>query len=130
MTTEYYSFEDLLVDLDPQIQNICIQLRNIIKSLHPNFVEIFWKKQSIASYGVGQKKMSEHYVYIAPLKNHVNLGFYHGTSLSDQSGLLEGTGKRLRHIKIFQESETRDKNIPALISESIREIKSSLKQKK
>jgi hypothetical protein len=61
MTTEYCSFDDLLVDLDPQNQNICTQLRN---------------------------------------------------------------------IKIFQESETRDKNIPALISESIREIKSSLKQKK
>ena len=90
---------------------------------------VAWK-QSIASYSVGQKKMSEHYVYIAPLKNHVNLGFYHGTSVSDQSGLLEGTGKRLRHIKIFHVVETRDKNIRKLISEAIREIKSSLNQKK
>ena len=45
MKTEYCSFADLLVDLDPQNQNICTQLRNIIKTLDPNFIEIVWKKQ-------------------------------------------------------------------------------------
>lgn len=34
------------------------------------------------------------------MKNHVNLGFYYGTNLYDPSGLLEGTGKSLRHVKI------------------------------
>jgi hypothetical protein len=130
MKTEYCSFEDILNQLDPHLQSICHQLRNIIKKLDPNYVEIVWRNQRIASYGVGQKKMSEHYVYIAPQRKHVNLGFYHGTSLSDQSGLLEGTGKRLRHIKIFQEKEAKDKEIRFLISEAIKEIKSSLKLKK
>jgi hypothetical protein len=130
METKYCSFEDFLKELDPQLQSICDQLRNIIKTLDPNYVEIIWKKQSIASYGVGPKKMSEHYVYIAPQKKHVNLGFYHGTSLSNQSGLLEGTGKRLRHIKISQEIEAKDEKIQDLISEAIKEIKSSLKLRK
>ena len=44
--------------------------------------------------------MSEHYAYIAVQASHVNLGFYHGASLLDPDGLLEGTGKQLRHVKI------------------------------
>ena len=130
METEYCSFEDFLKEIAPQLQSICLQLRSTIKKLDLNYVEIVWKNQGIASYGVGPKKMSEHYVYIAPHKKHVNLGFYHGALLSDRSGLLEGTGKRLRHIKIFQEKEAKDKKIQGLISEAINEIKSSLKPRK
>jgi hypothetical protein len=33
-------------------------------------------------------------------KNHITLGFIRGTSLPDPEGLLEGTGKNLRHVKI------------------------------
>ena len=127
METENASFEDILNTYDLQMQRIALQLRDIIKTLDPNCVELFWQKQRIASYGVGQKKMSEHYVYIAPQKKHVNLGFYHGTSLSDKNGLLQGTGKRLRHIKIYRETEAADNKIHDLISEAMAEIKSSIK---
>ena len=34
-------------------------------------------------------------------KNHVNLGFYKGfEKLNDPNGILEGTGKTMRHIKL------------------------------
>jgi hypothetical protein len=39
-------------------------------------------------------------VYVAAFGAHVNLGFYYGGSLRDPEGLLLGTGKRMRHIKI------------------------------
>jgi len=41
----------------------------------------------------------------------VNLGFAHGISLSDPKGLLEGTGKRARHVKL---KSIDDVNRPAL----------------
>ncbi len=31
---------------------------------------------------------------------HVNVGFFQGASLEDPQGLLEGTGKRMRHVKL------------------------------
>jgi hypothetical protein len=37
--------------------------------------------------------------YIKPLKDSVNLGFFHGAQLNDPKKLLLGTGKLLRHIK-------------------------------
>ena len=63
--------------------------------MHRDFLEVVWPRQKIASFGVGLKKMTEHYAYIAVLGGHVNLGFYHGASLSDPAGLLEGAGKKL-----------------------------------
>ncbi|MFC0562505.1 DUF1801 domain-containing protein [Halalkalibacter alkalisediminis] len=37
---------------------------------------------------------------MAPAKNHVNLGFYKGSELSDSDGVLQGTGKQMRHIQV------------------------------
>lgn len=32
--------------------------------------------------------------------NHVNVAFFRGTELDDPTGLLEGTGKHMRHVKL------------------------------
>ncbi|MEP7294466.1 MAG: DUF1801 domain-containing protein, partial [Chloroflexota bacterium] len=44
---------------------------------------------------------------IMPLKESVNLGFARGASLNDPDKLLEGTGKRARHVK-FKSAEAMD----------------------
>ena len=33
-------------------------------------------------------------------KGHVNVGFFNGTALDDPTRLLEGSGKRMRHVKL------------------------------
>jgi hypothetical protein len=38
--------------------------------------------------------------YVNAFSNHVNVGFFHGDDLDDPAGLLEGTGKRMRHVKL------------------------------
>ena len=53
-----------------------------------------------ATYGVGPRKMLDGYAYILPHKRWVNLGFYQGVDLADPEGLLEGTGAKMRHVKI------------------------------
>ena len=37
--------------------------------------------------------------YVNAFRDHVNIGFFLGTSLSDPTGLLEGSGRFMRHIK-------------------------------
>ncbi len=37
--------------------------------------------------------------YVNAFKAHVNVGFFHGAELPDPAGLLEGSGKRMRHVK-------------------------------
>jgi len=38
--------------------------------------------------------------YVNAFKDHVNVGFFRGAELPDASGLLEGTGKFMRHVKL------------------------------
>lgn len=47
-------------------------------------------------------------VAIVPYSDHVNLQFYKGALL--KSKFLEGTGKFLRHIKVFSKKNIRKKN--------------------
>jgi hypothetical protein len=38
--------------------------------------------------------------YVNAFTSHVNVGFFHGASLPDPAGLLVGTGKYMRHVKL------------------------------
>jgi hypothetical protein len=38
--------------------------------------------------------------YVNSFKSHVNVGFFYGAMLEDPGGLLEGSGKRMRHVKL------------------------------
>ncbi len=60
--------------------------------------------------------MSSMFCGIGPLGNGVNLYFHQGTRLPDPEGLLEGTGKGMRHVKIRKASDIR----PAAIEELVR----------
>lgn len=117
------TFEDILVDAKSELRPVCEALRHLIVSLHEGFVEIVWPKQRIASFGVGPKKMTEHYAYIGVQGSHVNLGFYHGASLADSEELLEGTGKELRHVKLRDVASAKSDAVTALLREAIGERK-------
>jgi hypothetical protein len=40
------------------------------------------------------------FAYVNVFRAHVNVGFFHGADLEDPTGLLEGKGKRMRHVKL------------------------------
>src|SRR5437867_6275124 len=39
--------------------------------------------------------------YVNAFTAHVNVGFFRGAEIDDPAGLLEGTGKFMRHVKIL-----------------------------
>lgn len=123
MNPTHGTFDYILRSATPQLRPLCESLRRLIVSLHKDFVEVVWPRQKIASFGVGPKKMTEHYAYIAVLGSHVNLGFYHGAALTDPSGLLEGTGKNLRHVKLHDVASAKSPAITALLREAIADRK-------
>ena len=49
--------------------------------------------------------------YVNAFKAHVNVGFFRGAEIADPEGLLEGTGKFMRHVKLRPH---RDVNVTAL----------------
>jgi hypothetical protein len=40
------------------------------------------------------------FAYVSAWKAHVNVGFFRGAEIADPNGLLEGTGKFMRHVKL------------------------------
>ena len=38
--------------------------------------------------------------YVNAFTSHVNVGFFKGAELPDPAGLLQGTGKSMRHVKL------------------------------
>ncbi len=66
------------------------------------------------------------FAYVNVFKSHVNLGFFYGVDLPDKMKMLEGTGKRMRHIKLRPDVEYDDKEILSLIHASYLDIKDKL----
>jgi hypothetical protein len=108
-------FMEMVSSFDAHVQQISWRAREIIHEVMPDVVEVVWKQQRIAGYGVGPKKMTEHFCYIAPQKQYVNLGFYYGTLLPDAGSLMEGSGKLLRHIKIRKLDDLKNTAVRSLV---------------
>ena len=66
------------------------------------------------------------FAYINVFIKHVNVGFFYGVDLPDPAGLLEGTGKRMRHIKLKPELHNQDEHISNLIIWAYEDIKARL----
>lgn len=109
------TFEDVVSDASAEIRAIAYALRVLLAEVMPGITEVPWGHQKTVGYGVGPKKMSEHFCYLAPQKNHVNLGFMYGADLPDPEGLLEGTGNLMRHVKIKTREDVERPAIRALI---------------
>ncbi len=105
---------------------IAIALRELVGEIDPEAVEVPRPGDRAATYGIGPKKMSEAYAYIMPQKDRVNLGFLYGVDLPDPDGLLEGTGKKLRHVKVYDMATAESPAIRALLEASLAERKAAL----
>ena len=66
------------------------------------------------------------FAYVNAFKAHANVGFFHGAMLADPAGLLEGAGKRMRHVKLRLGQERDEQALSALIAEAYRDIRRRL----
>ena len=107
--------EDMAGAFDPRVKDLATRTRRLIFDVYPEVVEVPWPRQNVAGYGIGPKKLSEHFCYIALHKDHVNLGFNQGAELPDPEGLLEGPGKMLRHTKLTSSQDLQDPALRSLL---------------
>jgi hypothetical protein len=61
--------------------------------------------------------------YVNVFASHVNVGFFHGASLSDPARLLQGTGKFMRHVKLSPGTVTNTTALTSLIDVAYSDIK-------
>lgn len=64
--------------------------------------------------------------YVGAFKNHVNVGFFSGAFLKDPARLLEGTGKRMRHVKLRPGENVDTAALGGLVSLAYEDVKARL----
>ena len=60
--------------------------------------------------------------YVNAFRDHVNVGFFNGSEIADRTGLLEGSGKFMRHVKIRLEQQIDSAALTHLIETAYQDI--------
>ena len=93
-------------------KEILKKLRSIILKTFPKINERL--KAGVPCYGVTPKNYCGKY-YIVALKDNVNLGFLIKGLTKKEIKLFEGTGKTMKHIKIYSLKDIDEKKIVKLL---------------
>ncbi len=104
----------LLSEHPPQIQAIERALRVTIQSAFPAAVEQVDFGNKLIAFGRSMKVRGLLFAIIAH-RDWVNLQLADGAVLPDPDGLVEGTGKRIRHVKIRSVEAASSPSVVALI---------------
>jgi uncharacterized protein DUF1801 len=72
------------------------------------------------SIGFGTGRGYKHLVFsVLPHTKHVTIGFARGTELPDPAGLLAGSGKVHRHVKIHNDDDLRRPELTELFAAAL-----------
>jgi hypothetical protein len=84
---------------DREIRDLALRLRKLVLEEMAPCHENIYDAYSAVAIGYGPSDRSRDGVFhIAVYSKHVNLGFNDGATLADPKGILQGAGKRIRHL--------------------------------
>jgi hypothetical protein len=69
------------------------------------------------------------FAYVAAFSAHASVGFFNGADLPDPAGLLEGAGKRMRHVKARWGEAVDAAALEALIAAAYRDVRGRVERK-
>ena len=111
-----------LAGYTPEVRAIALRLRALVFEVAPEAIEQIDIPGKMLAYGFA-RTYKDMICVIMPLKAGVNFGMPRGAELDDPDGLLEGTGKRARHVKISAIGQVEEPAIRALLHASIDQLK-------
>ena len=95
---EYLTF---LAPFESRITKLALATRQLVLEEAPEAVELIYDAYNAVATGYGfTGRPSDCFAHIAVYTNWVNLGFNRGSELEDPDGVLQGSGRRVRHIRI------------------------------
>ncbi len=107
---------------DPAIRSLALDLRTLIhEEMAPCHEYIFaMRSKVVLLYGATERVIDDGICHINVFVRQVNLGFSRGTELEDPAGVLQGTGKAMRHITLKASIDLRRPDIRSLLQEARR----------
>jgi hypothetical protein len=104
--------EEFLSSYSGEIRAIIGELRKIARNAMPGAHEFLY--YDAVNYSLNDSPLGR-ICYISPMQTGVTLGFLFGARLDDKHGMLEGNGKRARHIKIRTLAEAKNPALKELL---------------
>ncbi len=93
---------------DRGIRHLALSIRAVVLDEIGPCHEYIYDAYNAVALGYGPtSRLKDGICHIAVYAKHVNLGFNRGASLDDSKGLLEGSGKSVRHITLKTASDLR-----------------------
>jgi hypothetical protein len=94
--------DEYVRSLDGWQAEIVAALRGQVRKAVPDAREAFKWAQPVY-------EVNGPFCYIKAFSKYVNFGFWRGVDLDDPLGLLEGTGDKMRHVKLTSVKDIRKK---------------------
>jgi hypothetical protein len=110
----------LLEPHTPTIRDVFGALRALAREVMPDAVEQVDLPDRVLAFGFGPPggiRMRGLAVGLIPHRAHVNVQLADGALLEDPSGIVEGTGKRIRHVKCRSLDDVTRPALRALLEE-------------
>jgi hypothetical protein len=118
MADEALVFDRHLDATAPAVADVARALRLTVLEGFPDAVEIFDRSDGLLALGRG-RAMRDFLFAIIPHKAHVNLQLADGAELPNPDGRIEGTGKRIRHVKVRSVDDARAPWLRAAIAAQV-----------
>lgn len=93
----------LLTDHGPEVRAIFGALTALVREAMPDANEQLDLPDHLLAFGFGPPggtRLRDFAVALIPHRAHVNVQLADGALLDDPTGIIEGTGKRIRHVKV------------------------------
>lgn len=97
--TKPQTWDAVLAEHDPAVADAAHALERLLVEELPGAVVQFDPGDGLLAIGTSAKMRGLLFAII-PHRAHVNLQLADGVDLPDPTGLIEGTGKRIRHVKV------------------------------
>jgi hypothetical protein len=107
---------------EPVVQSVALRLRTVVlEEMAPCHEYIFAMPNAVVLlYGPTDRVIEDCICMINVYKKHVNLRFTQGTELDDSYRALQGTGKRMRHIRVTLLSDLERPEIRAYLRQALK----------
>ena len=102
---------DYLLPYPEAVAENAIALRKLVLDEAPEAKEVICRGYAVSITFTYTEKWTGAFCHIAVYKNHVNLGFNRGAELPGGDGVLEGTGKLIRHIPVRSAADLENPNL-------------------
>jgi hypothetical protein len=115
-------FEKLLDGHAPDVAAAAVALRGAVKSAMPVADEQIDFADGLLAIGRG-RAMRDFLFAIVPHQHWVNLQLADGAALPNPDGLIEGTGKRIRHVKVRSVEAAASASLRAVIDAQLAHVR-------